>query len=206
MGLIIPWDPDGQSVFTPTPPSRDRIAMIPDKQSFGSDIDPDFLSLQRKIQLFGARNLDGLYLMGPHPEIVGRAISSFLLVQSQEKAQFIKPKYRPGPPKTARVQAYVEGSLSNHLKNFDVESTKIAIAVNGTIVNTTHSTSLPVSELGKGKIIDGHSQIEKDAKVHFLARIPLNRWRSVENYVSVHVIIEDSAGNPVSLINFSKEP
>jgi len=72
------------------------------------------------------------YLIGPNPEIVGRAISSFSMVQSRETARFVRPKYRPDPPKTARVQAYIEGSITNQFDHYDVENTKIAIALNGT--------------------------------------------------------------------------
>lgn len=204
--LEIPWDPDGVSVFTHEEPNRERIAMIPREEKFGKDIDPEYLSLKRKIELFGARNLDGLYRVGPYSEIIGREVSSFSLLQSQEKAKFDRPRYRPDSINKSKVQAYVEGSFTNKLEGFDVKNTKIAIAVNGIIVNTTLSTSVPVSELGKGRRVDGHRQMEEDGNIHFLARIPLNSWSETANEVSVHVIIGDSGSNSVSLLGFSSEP
>jgi hypothetical protein len=127
-------------------------------------------------------------------------------VQSRETARFLRPKYQPGPPKTAKVQAYIEGSITNQFNNYDVENMKIAIALNGTIVNTTRSTSVVVSELGKGRKVDAHSQIEADGDVHFLARIPLNRWNETANDVSVYVIKETQESKPVSLIQINTEP
>ena len=180
--------------------------MIPRNETFGKVIDPEYLSLKRKFELYGARNLDGLYLIGPNAEIVGRTVSSFSMVQSRETARFLRPKYRPGPPKTAKVQAYIEGSITNQFDNYDVENTKIAIALNGTIVNTTRSTSVPISELGKGRKVNGHSQVEEDGNVHFLARIPLYRWHETANDVSVYVIKENQVGESVSLIQIFSEP
>ena len=206
LGLKIPWKPDGVSVFTDEEPDRERHAMIPQNETFGRVIDPEHLSLKRKIELFGSRNLDGLYLPGPNADIVGRKVSSFSMVQSPETARFLRPKYRPGPPKTPKVRAYVEGSITNQLGQYDVENTKIAIALNGTIVNTTRSTSVPISKLGKGRKVDGHSQIKADGDVHFLARIPLNRWNEAANDVSVYVIDENQEGEPVSLVQISSEP
>ena len=206
LDLKIPWKPDGVSVFTDQEPGRERHAMIPRNETFGKVIDPEYLSLKRKFELFGARNLDDLYLIGPNAEIVGRTVSSFSMVQSRETARFLRPKYRPGPPKTAKVQAYIEGSITNQFDNYDVENTKIAIALNGTIVNTTRSTSVPISELGKGRKVNGHSQVEEDGNVHFLARIPLYRWHETANDVSVYVIKENQVGESVSLIQIFSEP
>jgi len=206
LDLEIAWEPDGVSVFTDKAPDRDRMAMIPDKERFGVDIDPEYSSLKRKIELFGVRNLDGLYLMGPNSEIVGRKVSSFSSVQSQEKVEIKRPRYRPRSRNKSKVQAYVEGSFSNQFESFDVENTKVAIAVNGTIVATTLSTNVPTSELGKGRRVDGHRQMEEDGNVHFLARIPLTSWSDTVNEISVHVIAGDSGNKSISLIGFSTEP
>jgi hypothetical protein len=206
LGLEPSWEPDGISVFSEKEPNRDRIAIIPNLEKFGKDIDPGYSSLKSKLELFGSRNLDGLYLIGPNPELVGQAVSSFSMLESHEKARFAPSRYQSKASGMTRVKAYVEGSLSNEENHFDVNNTRIAIAVNGTIVNTALSTSASISELGEGIRSNGQRQIKQDGNVHFLARIPLNKWREGMNNISVHVITGDDEDNRVSLISFPADP
>lgn len=201
LDVEIPWEIDGFSAFTDKAPMRNRIGMFGMKMEFGKDIEPDHLSLKRKIKLFGTRNREGLFAIGPHQEIVGKPISAFLTEESKEKVEFFKhARYPNNKPNGARVQAYVEGEITNELRILNPDNLQIAVAINGTIASTTTSTGMTISSLMPKK------KLEADNKIHFLARIPRGHWRDTKNEISVHAIVENDRGHPVSLINFTHQP
>ncbi len=94
----------------------------------------------------------------------------------------------------------MEGEISNKLRKVDPEKLKIAVAINGIIVSTTTATTATIS------LLMPKEKLEKDGKVHFLARIPTNSWQNGNNEVTIHEIVQDGPGSPVSLINFPQQP
>jgi hypothetical protein len=191
----IPWKADGVSVFEAELPTRNRIGLFPQK------IEPDFLSLKRKIELFGTGEMKELFSIGPQHEIVGKPTSSFFSKNSKETVSFLgSVKYSRYKPNESSARAYVEGEISNKLRKVDPEKLKIAVAINGIIVSTTTATTATIS------LLMPKEKLEKDGKVHFLARIPTNSWQNGNNEVTVHEIVQDAPGSPVSLINFAEQP
>jgi hypothetical protein len=197
----IPWKVDGVSVFEANLPTRYRIGMFPQKIEFGKNIEPDFLSLKRKLELFGTGDMNELFSIGSHHEVVGKPTSSFFSKNSKETVSFLGSanysRYKPDKPS---AWAYVEGEISNKLRKVDPEKLKIAVAINGIIVNTTRATTATIS------LLMPKEKLEEDGKVHFLARIPTNSWQNGNNKVTVHEVVQDGPGSPVSLINFTEQP
>lgn len=200
INVDMPWKADGVSVFAAKYPERNRIGMFPQKIEFGKNVEPDFLSLKRKIELFGTGDIKELFSIGPQHEIIGRPTSSFYSKNSKETVSLGSVRFPRHKPTESSAQAYVEGEISNQLRKADPEKLKIAIAINGTIVCTTTTTGVAISSLMPKE------ELEEDGKIHFLARIPTNSWQNGNNEVTVHEIIQDGPGNPVSLINFAQEP
>ncbi len=85
----IPWKADGVSVFEARLPTRNRIGVLPQKIEFGKNIEPDFLSLKRKIELFGTGDMKELFSIGPQHETVGKPTSSFFSKNSKETVSFL---------------------------------------------------------------------------------------------------------------------
>ncbi len=197
----IPWKADGVSVLEAEYPVRKRIGMFPQEIEFDNVIEPDFLSLKRKIELFGTGDVKELFSIGPQHEIVGKPTSSFSSKNSKETVSFLGPlKYPRFKPRKSVARAYVEGEISNQLRKIDPDKLEIAIALYGTIVSTTTATTVAIRSLMPNE------KLEKDVKIHFLARIPTGSWQNGANEVTVHEIVQDGPGSPVSLINFPQRP
>jgi hypothetical protein len=197
----IPWKADGVSVFEEKRPTRNRIGLFPQKIEYGKNIEPDFLSLKRKVELFGTGDMKELFSIGPQHEIVGKPTSSFLSQNSKETVSILESvKYSRYKPNEFNTRAYVEGEISNKLRKVDPEKLKIAVAINGIIVSTTTATTATIS------LLMPREKLEKDGKVHFLARIPTNSWQNGNDEITVHEIVQGAPGSPVSLINFAEQP
>jgi hypothetical protein len=77
----------------------------------------------------------------------------------------------------------------------------IAVAINGVIRNTSRTTRVAVSSL-----TPEHAAIADDGdSVHFLVRVPPESFVEGKNTVTVHAVVQDEHGGPVSLVNFAEK-
>ena len=200
LNVDIPWTTDGVSVLDANYPKRNRIGMFPSKNEFNKDIEPDFLSLKRKLELFGTGDVKKLFSIGPRHEVVGKPISAFSSKNSEETVTFLGSISIPrGKNSKFSVRAYIEGEISNHLRKMTPDGLEIAVAINGVIVCTTNTTAVAISSLMP------REKLVEDDKVHFLARIPTNSWQDGNNEVTVHEIVRDGVDGSISLINFTQK-
>ena len=171
---------------------------------YGDVVDPDSLALMRKIDLFGAQGIDGIYRFGPHKELIDKPVASLPSTTSTATIRLNNPaQYHSADPMGPRVPAYVEGEITNLAESMSSSELTIAVAVNGVIRSTTKTTSVAISSLGPEKRVSSKSTDDEDA--HFLARIPPDSFVKGRNEITIYAVVEDENGKPTSLIDFSEE-
>ncbi len=208
--MKIPWEIGGVSALESTRPKPEKFAYLPGYMSFGSVVDPDNLSLKRKIELFGTHSLDGIYRSGPHKEMLGRSVTSFPSSNSTATIKLHDPeRYRAVDPTGPRVPAYVEGQIENLPEDLEKSQLTIAVAVNGVIKGTTKTTRVAISSLrpqNRGQPQKESATITPDdGKVHFLVRVPPESFVKGKNEITVHAVFQTTQGEPPSLMDFSQE-
>jgi hypothetical protein len=177
----IPWQVDGSSALADDRPREKRFVWFMSKkyEEFGSVIDPDYLSLKRKIALFGSRNFDSLYSYGPHKEIVGQPLESFPSRDSNALVAIVqRERFLDIEPAGSSVPAYIEGDIIDFRGIIESDQPKLAIAVNG-VIRSTAGVS------------------EEDGRLNFVTRVPPTSFVSGQNEVTIHAIEEDEHGEPV---------
>jgi Sulfatase len=169
LGIRMPWHVDGKSVF-------DRSAHIPSSvlvyERSGRKLTlslPEFkrrirASLERKIRLFGSHGrAPGLFGIGPHPELIGRAISA--LPRSPARAEINEPDaYSSVHLHSDFLPAQLTGTIH------DASGTRVrdlAAALNGRIVAVGKSFTLAGSHVENFSILlpesafrEGHNRVE----------------------------------------------
>jgi hypothetical protein len=215
LDLDIPWKTGGFSVLGPIQENRVRYSFIPDRRAFDDVIDPDFLALDRKIQLFGTGSIERLYRLGPHQEIIGRPVDSFQVAGPIGNLTIDHPEqYMDIDLESRALPAYVEGEIDGLGSDMDETKLSVAIAVNGVIRNTATTSDLKISSLRSddlpGKIdiesnTGASSKTAKGNRSHFLARLPPGAFVKGRNEVTVHAIVSDGSGKAVSLLDFNFE-
>jgi hypothetical protein len=121
-------------------------------------------------------------------------------------------QYRGIEPTGPRVPAYVEGTIRNLPETMKASNVTIAVAVNGVIRSTTKTTAVAISSLRPqsrtasaaphwGSATDGRA----NDIVHFLVRVAPESFVRGRNEVTVHAVVEDEQGRPVSLMNLTHE-
>jgi hypothetical protein len=202
VGVEASWEIEGVSALDETPREVRRSAYLPTKMHFGAAIDPEYRSLKRKVELFGTRSLERIYLLGPHREIVNAPVEAFASSTSTATVALKAPdRYRRLDPMGPRLPAYVEGEIGNLAEGMRTSGLTIAVAINGVIRNTTRTTRVAVSSLTP----ENAEITEGDDGVHFLLRAPPESFVEGKNAVTVHAVVDDEHGGPASLLNFAEK-
>jgi hypothetical protein len=194
--LEIPWQVDGLSLLRDIPQDRERSASLPAPRTFGAIIDPEHTALLRKVKLFGTHSFEGIYRYGPHPELLGRPVEALasrpstdiVTIENQEEFETIDPANNDRP-------AYVEASISGTRSS----PTTFAVAINGIIKATARATRVAISSVNQGGGEDDEETI------HVLARLPPEAFAAGMNRVTIHGIVDDGKGNPISLLSLALE-
>jgi len=197
--MEIDWEIDGVSALDDDPPARERFAYLPRRMTVESIVEPDHLSLKRKLELFGTRELDGIYRMGPRGGLVGRRVSSFPASISTATIKLNDPGLHRSDPKSSRLAAYVEGQIESLPENIGPRGLTIAVAIDGVIRSTTRTTSAAISTLTAEDTMTSGD----DEGVYFLARVPPESFTGERNAITIHAVMEDDHGRPTALIQFT---
>ncbi|MFC1719748.1 sulfatase-like hydrolase/transferase [Pseudomonadota bacterium] len=188
LDVSIPWDVDGVSLLDERASTSNRFAwFMYGKKQFDSDIDPQFLALKRKIDLFGSGDYEPLYNFGPHKSMVNTIVADWEEIKSDATVKiFNKDVFLDVDPLAFEVPAYIEGEILIGSRPTKSHQLILAATVNG-VIKSTYQASI-----GEGN-------------PHFLFRISPASFVKGVNEISVYGIIEDQLGKPVGLEHFNQD-
>jgi hypothetical protein len=176
VGVRLPWHVDGRSLRG-APVDR-RVAVMSHELGFVS-AKPDAVAAgviataRRNALLFGA-GADSMYRLGPHEELLGRAVSE--LAASPSPGTSVHLDGAPLFADVRKASGFVPARVVGDVQHRALPSgTPMAIAVNGRIAATTVSYSLT-----------GHTR--------FAALVPESAFREGANTVDVYVVESDGNG------------
>jgi hypothetical protein len=135
----IPWPHAGRSALAPNPRIPSRVTV--ERRDGGAPLSIDLkgydrrvhASLEAKLRLFGSDGTGpGLWGVGPHPGLLGRAVSGLRVTASRTvKGAIVHPeRFRDVHPRSAFVPALITGTLRGRGVR---RGQPMAIAVDGTI-------------------------------------------------------------------------
>ena len=138
----LPWHVDGKTLITRKLPPDGTVSVL---DSSGGAVQSDLRALvakrrqalRQQIATFGTGTLDRVYDIGPHRELLGRAVSSFSATPSRGEGVHLSGRELLGSVDVSLdlVPSYVTGTITGpHPKQQD-----LAVAVNGTIEAVTRS-------------------------------------------------------------------
>jgi hypothetical protein len=178
VGVRLPWRVDGRSGFLPRRPGP--VHVVPSRESDENfSVMPGELewklaeALERQVGLFGwGHQPPGLYRIGPHPEVLGRAVADLrVLTNSALRSELINPKLvRVASFRSGVSPAHIVGTLEGAGAGRGV-----AVAVNGRIAATARTFSFSGS-------------------TRFEALLPERAFRRGWNDVEVYLLSESGGG------------
>jgi hypothetical protein len=216
LGIDIPWSVGGLAATGHVPAERKRFSYLPLPLTFTSYETELEQALNYKVSLFGSNTTNGIQVIGPHSQLLGKAISEF--THSQSSADVVienLQQFRSVKPESPAVPAYVEGRISGLPTDLSTEPLAIAVAVNGIIRSTSNTTALKISSLRPqgskpvwNKNADkestaGKSQNQRDQ--FFLAYLPADAFKKGHNEITIHGLISDNKGNVVDLLGIEQK-
>lgn len=182
LGVELPWDVDGRSVFGPPPDRPLQIYRYPDHQRavFTGLAEARERAVARQHRLFGSGPFfPRLFRLGPHPALIGKRLDE---VASVEETPVQITIDRPESFTNVDLQsdfipAYITGQVTPPtLHNRPIS---LAVAVNGTIQAVVQPWSVPIQ--GKQGV--------------WSAVVPEIAFQAGQNTVQVFVVA-DAAGEP----------
>lgn len=185
-GISIPWKVDGESVLEGDAHESDRFMWIMStKTELGEKIDPEFLALKRKIELFGQGEPEKIYRLGPHSSLHNSAVADWRVRTSQAEATIYDPdKYLDMDPSGPELPAYVEGQIDGYQSPAGNGGPAVGVTVNGVIRGTSWA------------------EVAEDGVMRFLVRVPPQAFRAGDNDVQVYAIVAAQDTAAVSLVSF----
>jgi hypothetical protein len=213
LGMETTWEVGGVSALGNDLADRDLSAYLPGYLSFRSVVDPEWLSLGRKLEVFGEGNIESAYFLGPHREVIGRAVSEFPATKSNASIKVVDAhRFSSVNPQAPRVPAYVEGRITGLAADIRQGELAVAVAVNGIIRNTILATKVQVSGLAPQprNPADGPNtsfSVSGDpaGEVYFLVRIPPGSFQKGSNEVSIHGLTKDDRSGQIRMVEFKEE-
>jgi hypothetical protein len=212
LGVEIPWVVDGIRARDATLSERPVAAYLT-HQTRKSAIEPlaqaADRSLRRKLEVFGAHDLEGLYAYGAYAELIGKPVESFASSTAIATVTLTNPgRYRGIDPGAARLPAYIAGELLGFSSQAQAQAKAqakvddrefvVAVAINGVISGTAVTTAVPIGSLVRDPAAVG----EESSVRHFVSRVPPSAFASGNNIVTVHGIAAHEPGKTISLIDF----
>jgi hypothetical protein len=176
LDIPLPWSPDGRSALDLSLPERaEKIAFQAQAENrerlvFDSVFAARSAALERKLRLFGSGKTrpEGLFLIGPHSEIIGQHVKDLEIGEASRVAIHLDfPGFFASvDPAADFIPAHITGSV--HTDWQEGLPLSLAIAINGTIRAMTQPWTLPVDgEIGKWSAIaneaefrPGHNAVE----------------------------------------------
>ncbi len=185
LGIDVPWEMDGVSVFAEDATVDKRSGRFPQALDFDRVIDPQLRALSRKLALFGSGGFDGVYASGPHADLVGSSTASLPGKVAHGIVHFKEAhRYRKVDPGASYLPAYIDGYVDGVDAAEIGARPAVAIAVNGFV-------------RGVG------ATLVADDKLEFLVRVPPRSFVPGRNEVTVHVVLENAVGEANTLGTFS---
>jgi len=170
---------DGRSLLHPIPKQAERVTVfhrigielntIGGKYSFDVDLVERrrAAAVRRKLALFGSGSLDGLYRIGPHPELVGRAAASLPQLRELPEATIHQSEeLRHVDPASGFVPGEITGELPNARPG---GGRPIALALDGRIAAVGRSFSMEGSRAESFEVIvpeDSFRRAAMEARVY----------------------------------------
>ena len=181
LGIRIPWQMDGHSMFDRSQPERRRKVFVDPSGKrrliFPAQIISKYKTLDEMLSVFGSdTGFERLYRIGPNPELIGKSISSIGPIHfSEARLELESPRiYDDVNPETSVVPARIKGTI--YFPRSEEPRTALAIAVNDVIQATTITR-------GGGETQD------------FTAMVPPFSYHTGNNIVTVYVVLKGS-GKP----------
>lgn len=205
LGMELPWEVDGRSVFQDTEPPRSSIE-IPGFGRFGIEELTGFPGLEWQLRYFGwGTHLSQLGCQGPFPELVGRKLSDFV-VKHEKEMQFnsdIITHFDHLDPDSGFLPALFSGYVSGTEKH----DLPLAISLNGRIRSTTTTsqwlgmdryfvTLFPSGAFKQGRNRVDVLMIDKTDKGIRLLRIP-----SIYQKMNIFSIRLDASGEKIMVFD-----
>jgi len=199
LGVEVPWEVDGKSAFDTTTNELDEKVIhflrADEARVVPAAMPTHWPALEDKLRLFSAApGWDGVYALGPHPELIGRPLQEFELLAPIPAKLDLVDRYRftSVDAGAQALPAYVQGEITRTRGSADgTERTrlprKIAVAVNGTVraVTLTHHRS--------------------PKKAVFSALIPPTALEDGRNSVEVFGVIDGSQLAPIRGVIYELE-
>ena len=182
LGIPIPWETDGRSMFDTSRPERDRKIFVDSFEKrtleFPAHYSAKYKALDEMLSVFGSdTGLASLYRIGPRASMIGKRVQELGKVRPAEaKLELVSPWiYEDVNPEAPVVPARVKGKITFPAgKGSD---SALAIAINGVVRATTTS-----HEAGKNV-------------QEFSAMVSPACYRKGENNVAIY-IINGNTGKP----------
>jgi hypothetical protein len=141
LGIRLPFDVDGRSLRGPAPPPPEAIEVFKDSGPNVVVPIPDlvrekWVALRRQHALFGTGR-DSLYLIGPHPELIGRRVSELEVRASPDaRAEVMEgERLRSVDLRASAIPSLITGQIEASRP----DGRDLAVALNGHIVATSRS-------------------------------------------------------------------
>ena len=185
LGVEVSWRLDGTSALDASLPAR-KTKTLRRKQQIGEPIVVDAApptripGLDLKLRFFGSRpGWEGVYAMGPRPDLLGRARDELALSDPARAVARIQDasRFEAVNLGSETFIGYIEGSVEGP----DLPPGPLAISVNGRI----------------WAVIAPHSRSQE--KLEFVAMLPESALQEGANLVEVYAVLDEDRLSPIEM-------
>lgn len=171
--IKLPIPADGHSVFDdsrPEPTQKTIYPSVGERLSVPASVLNDRTIVKELLERFGSSaDPDGLYRIGPHPELIGRSIADLVMADAPAtELELRRFETRYSDDRNKLVPCYFEGSVVS--PRSIQEPVRIAVAVNGIIHGVTRTYEFD------------------RRREHWTAMVPEQAFRVGENDVQFYAI------------------
>jgi hypothetical protein len=181
LGIDIPWHVDGKSVFGPIRRTRLHMAIGGGRMvraPAAHVLRMRDRTLRRQVALFGwGSSRPGIYGPGPHPELIGRAVSRLPVV-----------------PASSGVAASVASELGDALRNFHPGADTVPTPIVGTITGPGVGATTDVAVAVNGTVAAVSPTYLQGTSWWYSALAPESAFRAGRNRVDVFTVTRTAQG------------